>query len=241
MNMANEPITHDGSEARITPSTLIRWAGVPAVVGGLCYVFVGIFHPANVASSVTTTRWQIVHVVACAMSFFGLIGIAGVYARQAVKTSWLGLIGYILLSVWFVVIMGFSFVEAFVLPHIATAAPGFVQSWMGMFNSPAGKFDIGALPTLWTLTAPVYIFGGLLFGIATFRAGILPRGAGALLALSTLLAPVAALLPNASQPKTAIPMGSALAWLGYALWSERGEARFDRNPAVAEESVALAD
>ncbi len=65
------------------------------------------------------------------------------------------------------------------------------------------------------------MLGGLLFGIATFRAGILPRWAGVLLALGTVLAPVAGLLPYASQPKIAVPVGLALAWLGYALWSER--------------------
>jgi len=107
------------------------------------------------------------------------------------------------------------------LPHVASAVPAFVQSWMGMFNSPAGTFDVGILPTLWTSTAPMYIVGGLLFGIATFRAGVLPRWAGALLALSVALAPVAALLPNASQPKIAVPFGVALAWLGFALLSER--------------------
>ena len=206
---------------KITAPTLIRLAGLSALLAGICYVIVGIFHPANIPSSVTTTRWEVVHAFACVMCFFGVIGMAGLYARQAVKTGWLGLIGYLLLTFWFVLIMGFSFVEAFVLPHIASASPGFVQSWMGMFNSPSGTFDIGALPTLWTLSGPVYILGGLLFGIATFRAGILPRWGGALLALSTLLAPLAAALPNASQPKTAIPMGIALAWLGYALWAER--------------------
>jgi hypothetical protein len=36
-----------------------------------------------------------------------------------------------------------------------------------------------------------------------------------------VLAPVASQLPNASQPKVAIPVGVALVWLGYALWSER--------------------
>ena len=208
---------------KITAYNLIRWAGLSAMVAGICYVIVGIFHPANVPSSVTTTRWVIVHSFACAMSFFGLLGMPGLYARQAEKSGWLGLVGYILLSLWLVMIMGFSFVEAFILPHVATALPAFVQSWMGMFNGPAGQFDLGVLPTLWTLTGPVYILGGLLFGIATFRAGILPRWAGALLALSTVLAPIAALLPNASQPKIAIPMGLALAWLGYALWSERRE------------------
>jgi hypothetical protein len=237
MNMANGEIAGNGSRTTTTRSSLMRWAGLSALVAGVCYVLVGIFHPANVPSSVTTTRWEIVHIIACAMSFFGLLGMAGIYARQAVKTGWLGLIGYILISLWLVVIMGFSFVEAFVLPHVATSSPGFVQSWMGMFNGPAGKFNIGALPTIWTLSGPVYILGGLLFGIATFRAGILPRWAGALLAVSTVLAPTAALLPNASQPKIAIPMGLALAWLGYALWSEpRAEGALERDTGIAEDS-----
>jgi hypothetical protein len=200
---------------------VLRLAGLAALLAGICYVLVGLFHPANVASSVTTTRWQIVHVLACAMCAFGLLGMAGLYAKQAVKTGWLGLVGYLLLSLWLTLIMGFSFVEAFVLPHVASALPSLVQSWMGMFNGPAGTFDLGILPTIWTLSAPMYIGGGLLFGLATFRAAILPRWAGALLALSTALAPVAALLPNASQPKIAVPFGIALVWLGFALVSER--------------------
>jgi hypothetical protein len=214
----------------------MRWAGLSALLAGLCYLLVGIFHPANVPASVTTSRWEIVHIVACAMSFFGLLGLAGLYARQATRAGWLGLAGYVLLSLWFVVVMGFSFVEAFILPHVATASPGLVQAWMGMFNGPAGTFNLGALPTIWTLSAPVYILGGVLFGIATFRARVLPRWAGALLAASTLLAPAAAALPNASQPKIAIPAGLALAWLGYALWSERrAEIGLERTSGIAED------
>jgi hypothetical protein len=241
MNMANGTVAPNENSVTFTPATLMRLSGLSALVAGICYVLVGIFHPANVPSSVTSTRWEIVHIIACAMSFFGLLGMAGLYARQARKAGWLGFVGYILLSLWLVTIMGFSFVEAFVLPHIATASPGFVQSWMGMFNGPAGAFNIGALPTVWTLTAPALILGGLLFGVATFRAGVLPRWAGALLALSTVVAPVAALLPNASQPKIAIPMGLALAWLGYALWSERRpQEGFGADPLAVSESRGLA-
>jgi hypothetical protein len=202
---------------KITAHTLIRLAGLSALVAGMCYMFVGVFHPPNVVASVTTSRWAIVHVLACAMCFFGLLGMAGLYARQAVKSGWLGMVGYLLLSLRLVLIMGFSFVEAFVLPH---TAPTFEGAWMGMLVGPASTVDLGVLPTIWTLTAPIYMLGGLLFGIATFRAGILPRWAGALLAIGTLLAPTAALLPNAAQPKIAVPVGLALAWLGYALWSE---------------------
>ncbi|MEI6778124.1 MAG: hypothetical protein WCK70_14590 [Chloroflexales bacterium] len=206
---------------KLTAANLIRWAGLSAIVAGICYVAVGVFHPANVPSSVTTTPWAIVHVLACAMCFFGLLGMAGLYARQAEQSGWLGLAGYLMLSLWFVLIMGFSFVEAFILPSLATTVPTFVAGWMGMLNSSASAMNLGVLPTLWTLTAPLYLLGGLLFGIATFRAGILPRWAGVLLAAGTALAPVAALLPLESQPKVAVPVGLALAWLGYALWSER--------------------
>jgi hypothetical protein len=206
---------------KLTTGNLMRLAGMSALLAGLCYVFVGVFHPANVVSSVTSTRWATVHVVACAMSFFGVVGLAGIYARQAVKTGWLGLVGYVLLSLWMVVIMGFSFVEAFILPHVATATPALVDGWMKMFNGGTSKIDLGVLPTLWTLTGPVYILGGLLFGIATFRARILPRAAAVLLALGTVLAPLAAFLSLSAQPKIAIPTGLALAWLGYALMTER--------------------
>ena len=207
---------------RVTNENLLPWAGLSALLGGAGYVLVGIFHPANVAASVTTSRWEIVHVIACAAFFFALLGMAGLYARQASKIGWLGLTGYALFSLWLALVMGFTFVEAFVLPQVATSLPAFVQAWMGMFNSNSSTFDLGPLPALWTSTAPLYMLGGLLFGITTFRAGVLPRWAGALLALGTVLAPVAALLPNASQPKIAIPVGLALAWLGYALWAERG-------------------
>jgi membrane protein implicated in regulation of membrane protease activity len=65
------------------------------------------------------------------------------------------------------------------------------------------------------------MLGGLLFGIATLRAGILPRWPAGLLAVAAALTPLAALLPHEIQRLAGIPVGLALAWLGYALWSER--------------------
>src|SRR6476661_7948984 len=108
-----------GEPMKITQANLLRMAGLAAVVAGLCYVVVGLLHPPNALASVGSTRWAAVHVVACAMSFFGVLGLAGLYARQAVKAGWLGLVGFLLLSLWFVLIMGFSFVEAFILPQVA--------------------------------------------------------------------------------------------------------------------------
>ena len=84
--------------------------------------------------------------------------------------------------------------------------------------------NLGALPALYTLVGVLYMLGGLLFGIATFRAGILPRWAAGLLASAgPVSALVAALLPHPIERIAAVPVGLALAWLGYALWSERRE------------------
>jgi hypothetical protein len=209
------------ADTKPNTSDLLGIAGLSALLAGTCYVLVGVFHPPNISSSVTSTRWEIVHILACAMCFFGLLGMAGLYARQAKKIGRLGLAGFAIFSLWLVLIMGFSFVEAAILPRIATSDPRFVDGWFRMLTGSASTVNLGALSTLWTLTAPIYMVGGLLFGVATFRARILPRWAGALLAAGTVLAPVAGLLPNASQPKMAVPVGLALAWLGYALWSER--------------------
>jgi hypothetical protein len=207
-----------------THARLIRLGGLSAVFAGLCYVIVGVLHPENAPASVTTGAWAFVHVIACVMCIFGVFGMTGLYARQAEKSGWLGLAGYVLLSLWLMIVLGYTFIEAFVLPHSALATPAFVDSWMGMLNSTAITVDLGILPTLWTLAAPIYLLGGVMFGIATFRARVLPRAAGVLLAIGTALTPVAAFLPLAAQPKIAIPVGLALVWLGYAVLTERATA-----------------
>jgi len=221
---------------KITAKGLIRASGPAVMIAGLSYALVGVFHPPNVLSAVTATPWMVVHVLAMATSIFGLIGLAGLYARQAEKSGWIGLAGYLLLSLWLALILGFAFVEVFIVPALATSAPAFVTSWLGMFNGNAGEINLGALPVVWTITGPLYILGGLLFGIATFRAGILPRWAGALLAVGTAMGPLAALLPLDYEPKVAVPVGIALLWLGYGLWSERRAMR----PANASGKALLA-
>ena len=208
-------------KARITASTLMRLAGLSAMLAGLCFIVIGMFHQENVPASVTTATWVNVHIAATALGFFGLFGMAGLYARQVEKSGWLGLAGFLLFSLWLGLVMPYCFIEAFILPRLATSSPAFVAGWLGMFTGIPSEVDLGVLPTLWNISGPLYIFGPLLFGIATFRAGVLPRWAGALLALGALMVPVGAVVPPEYQPKIMIPVGLAMAWLGYALFSER--------------------
>ena|SRR5687768_6952270 len=210
------------STMKITASNLIRWAGLSAMVAGLCFIVIGMFHPLNILSSVTTAQWGIVHILATAMGFFGLFGLTGIYARQAEKSGWPGLAGYILLSFWLVNLAHFTFIEAFVLPPLVTKAPTVVESFLGIFTKSAGEINLGALSMIYDLNGFIgYMIGGVLFGIATFRSRVLPRWAGGLLAIGAMLVPLAAMLPPVHEAKVTLPGGFALVWLGYSLWAER--------------------
>jgi hypothetical protein len=161
------------------------------------------------------------------MSLFGLLGIVGLYARQVKEAGWLGLAGFLLLSLWLVLILPFTFFEVFFLPLLATEAPTFAEGFLGIFTRSASEINFGVLAALWTLSDVLLPLGGLVFGIATFRAGILSRWAAGLLAVGVGLAPAFALLPHELEPLAAVPIGVGLAWLGYALWSERREQASD--------------
>ena len=143
-----------------TASKLIRWAGLSAMVGGMFYVLVGLFHQPNVLSSVTTTQWAVVHVLATAMCFFFLLGITGLYARQVQEAGWLGLAGFLLFSLNWMLTAPFTFTEVFILPQLATEAPTLAQGFLGILTSAETNF--GVLENLWTLTGFMYILGGLL-------------------------------------------------------------------------------
>jgi len=212
------------SKPKMSASALSRLAGVSAVLAGLCLIIIGLFHQLNIPSSVATAAWINVHIAATALGFFGLFGMAGLYARQVETSGWLGLIGFLLFSLWMTIVTGFSFVEAFFLPQLATVSPAFVENILGMFSSVPGTIDLGVLPTLWNLSGVLIILGPLLFGIATFRARVLSRWAGGLLAFAAVLVPLGGMVPAEYQPEfIMIPLGLAIAWMGYALVSERRE------------------
>ena len=208
---------------KVTASNFIRWAGLSAMGAGIIFAAIQPIHPADVVASVTTSAWAIITTLKTVMCFLFLLGIAGIYARQANKAGWLGLVGFLLFSLSWWLQTAFVFAETFILPLLASTAPQFVDGILGLVAGRASEVSLGALPLLYGIVGIFYLLGGLLLGIATFRAGILPRRAAGLLAVTALLTPAAALLPHEIQRMAAVPMGLALAWLGYALWSERHE------------------
>jgi hypothetical protein len=207
---------------KITASRVIRWSGLAALVAGIIFAGIQPIHPPDVLSSVTTGSWAIITTLKTVMCLLFLLGIAGLYARQVEEAGWLGLAGFLLLILCWWLQSAYVFAETFILPQLATSASPFVVSFLGIASGNPGEMNIGPLPAIYSLGIGIpYMLGGLLFGIATLRAGILPRWAAGLLAVAATLTPAAALLPHDIQRLAAIPVGLALAWLGYALWSER--------------------
>jgi hypothetical protein len=209
---------------KVTVPNLIRAAGLSAVVAGVIFAAILPMRPPEVLASVNTSSFVLITSLMTVMSILGLFGITGLYARQVEKSGWLGLAGYLLLTTFFAVRMCFSFIEPTILPLLTSDAPAFVESALAMRGGAAGPMNLGALATVYSLAGVLYLFGLLLFGTATFRARILPRGAAALLAVSGPLAGILyGLLPPQLDPLTGIPTGTALVWLGFSLLFERRE------------------
>jgi hypothetical protein len=124
-----------------TPSNLIRWSGLAAVVAGVIFAGIQPIHPADVVESVTTTAWAIITPLKTAMCMLFLLGITGTYARQAEKAGWLGLAGFLLLIVSWWLQMAFVFAEAFILPPLAAAAPEFVDGALGISYGPVATWS----------------------------------------------------------------------------------------------------
>lgn len=200
---------------------LIRWTGVAAIAAGIIFAGIQPIHPADVLASVTTSAWAIIQSLKLVMCVLFVVGITGLYARQVEAAGWLGLAGFLLFSLSWVILMPFVFVQALINPLLASASPAFVESFLGIINGHPGEMKIGPLPALYNVSGLLYALGGLTFGIATFRAGDLPRWAGGLLAIGAVAPIVLAMLPHPLDRTLAVPMGLAMAWLGYALVSER--------------------
>jgi hypothetical protein len=204
-------------------ANLIRWTGLAAVGAGTIFAAIQPIHPPDVVASVTTNAWAVITTFKTVMCMLFLLGIGGIYARQANKAGWLGLAGWLLFSLSWTLQTAFVFAEGYILPLLANDAPEFVNGVLGISSGQPSPVDLGALPLIYNVgVGGLYMLGGLVFGIATYRAHILPRWAAGLMAVTAIvLTPAAAMLPHAIQRFAAVPMGVALIGLGYGLWAER--------------------
>ncbi len=216
----------------ITTTQLTRAAGLAAVAAGLLFIGVQVNHPHADLANVTTTEWAVRNTLKVLMAAFALAGITGMYLRQVKETGVLGLLGYILFGAGYLVIMSIAFVAGFVLPSIADTAPAYVNDVLAVSTGGTATGDIGLMQTASLISGITYLAGGLVFGIALYRANVLARWAAALLAVGAVVTLALPVLPDSVYRLLAFPNGVALVGLGYSLWREQRTGAHDSVPSL---------
>jgi hypothetical protein len=198
----------------MSSSNLIRWSGLAALVGGVLVVVydvldAALFPGGQGSGAMATSSWFIVQILSLVGLVLITLGLVGLYARQVEQGETLGLVAFLVAFIGTVMVSGSVWSEAFIGPVVAEAAPELVGA------NPSGVVAAGII-----LTFGLFALGWLLFGLASLRAGVLPRGAALLLMVGAVLFFVVSSLEF---PGSTIVMGAALVWMGYALWSGTGE------------------
>jgi hypothetical protein len=135
-----------------------------------------------------------------------LLALTAIYTREFAALGSLGMLGYLIAFLGTLMVAGDWWFEAYVIPKIATVAPAV----LGL--PPSGSVLLGAVATV-----GLYSVGWTLFGLATFRARVVPRPAALLLIAGGLAGPLALSTPYQ------IPMAIAIGWIGLSLEREEAE------------------
>jgi hypothetical protein len=207
----------------MTSSDLKRWSGLAALIGGGLFVVLSIiesvlFGNQPDAEAAVTGAWIIVQASYLVAALLALLGLVGLYVDQTQEAGKLGLIGFVLAFVGGIMATGSAWSEAFFGGWLASAAPELLNA------EPSGALAAGVM-----LTYVLFTLGWFLFGLASLRAGVLPRGAAVVLMIGALWFPVGDII---GLPFSTVIYGAALAWMGFALWSGTAHQPLITEPAT---------
>jgi hypothetical protein len=205
----------------ITTNRLTATAGLCAAAAGAIFVGVQIDHPPADVAHIGTTEMVVRESAKVLMAVLALVGFTGMFLRHHRRFGVLGLAGFSLLAVGYLAIFAVQCIVAYVLPTVADADPAYVQDVLdaAVGGSPSG--DIGLMQELLLVSGLGFALGGLLFGIALFRAGVLARWASLLFAYGTVSVLALSALPESFNRPFAVPTGVALIGLGVSLWRDQ--------------------
>ena len=197
-------------------ANLVRWSGLISIFAGVLYALGALLHPVGEdAAAFASSTWVTAHLVYLVSVILMQFGLVGLYARQAEKTGWLGLAGFVLAFIGTAFVGTIMYMVARVIHLIAKEAPALFDQ---VATPPTDAVLVLALG---------YVLGYCLFGAATMRAGVLPRWSGLLLIIGSVsfFISEAPLFDRALAHVIVtfgdVVFGLGLAWMGYALWSEK--------------------
>ena len=216
-------------------ANLVRWSGMACILAGVIAPVAMVIHPAkeDVPTILSQTARLItahsLFTLAYVLTLWGLVGLLVCHAR---KIGALGLTGFILAFTG-TVLFAVSGEYGFFAPVLAAHAPA-------MLDAENAYMPVAVMDGLMALS---YGLGYILFGVATARAGVLPRIGGIFLVVGVplfFIGAAAALGMNlpflywiAVAGQTLIGLG--LIVLGLPLWSMKGVSFSQLTPMIAND------
>jgi hypothetical protein len=197
---------------------LICWSGLISMLAGLLTVLGALLHPIGEGlPAVNSRNWVPSHLVYWVAILLLHLGLVGLYARQVKETGRLGLVGFVLAFI------GTALVGS-ILVFVSTALP-LIAGALAAIN--------GRAVTPPAILVPVFLLGyglgWILVGLATMRAGVLPRWSGLLLIIGVTLFVISEVVPfEVTTAHVLVTVGDVIfdlgmVWIGYALWTEKHE------------------
>jgi hypothetical protein len=207
-------------ELHMTLGRYVRWSGPVCIIAGLLAVatlvlFAVVVGADTISDAATSPSFYAPTVAALGSTVLLLMGLIGLFIRQAGELKTLGLVGFVLGLVGTTLAAGGQWTYVFVLPYLAEKAPDLADASSG---SVLAGFVFSYL---------VMGVGWLLFGIATLKTGVFPRW-------TVVLLIVGAIVTALPLPSRTLLLGIAVACLGYVLIRP---ARSAADPTLASQTA----
>jgi hypothetical protein len=204
------------------------------MVGGLGFLLFPVLHPNHDAAAYASATWAPIHLMPNVGAILVLFGLVGLLARQLDRAGWPGVIGFVVAFLGTASFVMGAMIEAFVIPWVGLQMPNFEE----MAPPPGIGEAFLTIEILMTV-------GFVLLGIATYRAGVLPRGVGLLLTIGAVAMLVSTKIGDVVPALDwlwgigPVLLGLGVGWLGYTLWSMTPDASAGEGESADRPDPAL--
>jgi hypothetical protein len=159
-------------------------------------------------------------------------GIVALYLRLGDKHPTLNLAAFLSSFTAIVLTVGLDVDKTFILPYLASVTPAITSVANFAQNMPSA---LGPYLAVLMTGLLLHLIGLIMLGAAVVRSGILPKGSGWLLIVSTVLSYGSLFGVSILHVVGVIGVGLALVWLGLALRSAQVETSASSQPRFVTE------
>lgn len=196
---------------------LVRLGAIPTSVTAVLFFGFGVTPSlllptgAPLLEWVKDPQWVMLNLAALIMALLLPLTLVALYAAQAESLGRAGLVSFVLAFLGSLLYLGVQFDETFLWPILADEAASLLTPQGPMLSDPG---FMGVYLTM----GFVFILGWIVFGIVTYRAGVLSRPGAALLAVGMAVFGAGNMVPIVVRGLGSVAASIALALLARSLW-----------------------